>query len=195
MDNTDPRYIRSRLKLRAALLELAEDGLEQLSVSAVCARTGIDRATFYRHFADLDGLVEDTLTSLVGEGRNSWQAASRGTGDQLDESVSILTSYFDQVVEHWTLYRWALGPTGSARVIHSVLQETIGGVASELTLLYGQDENTAYRAWFMGGGLLGSLLHWLQTETPERSSEDLARWVLATSSAAPNLALQQGRLS
>lgn len=188
MDNTDPRYVRSRLKLRAALLELADEDLSRLTVSVVCERTGIDRATFYRHFDGIDALVEDTLRSLVDDGSNEWSAVSQGTGDQFAESTAILTAYFENIVRHWGLYRWALGPEGSARVIYSVLAQSIDGVAAELQRVYGQDENTLYRAWFLGGGLLGSLLHWLQTETPEREPADLARWILATSTAAPSLA-------
>lgn len=190
MQNTDPRYVRSRLKLRAALLELADVDPTKLSVSAVCEHTQIDRATFYRHFDDLDGLIEDTLRSLADESSSQWLAVSQGTGDQGEESVAIMTAYFEQIIAHWSLYRWALGPSGSARVIHSFLNDSIRGVSAELTLLYGSDEDTSYRAWFMGGGLLGSLLHWLDSERPQRDAEGLARWILATSVAAPSLAPQ-----
>ncbi|MCM6761144.1 TetR/AcrR family transcriptional regulator [Rathayibacter sp. ZW T2_19] len=185
MENTDPRYVRSRLKLRAAMLEIADEDLEQLTVSAVCEKVGIDRATFYRHFATIDGLVDDTLRSLADESTDRWSATARGTGDQLDESAAILRAYLEQIVKHWALYRWALGPTGSARVIHTVLEEAIRGVAAELILLQGDDEHTQARAWFLGGGLVGGILHWLQTESPEREPAELAQWLLGVSSPLP----------
>lgn len=190
MENSDPRYVRSRLKLRAALLELADEDTSKLSVSAVCERTRIDRATFYRHFDDLDGLLEDTLRSLADEGADEWLAISEGSGLQVETSVGLMTAYFEQVIAHWELYRWALGPGGSARVIHSILTQQVRGVDAELTKLYGEDEDTHYRSWFMGGALVGTLLHWLQSERPERDPEDLARWILRTSMAAPSLAPQ-----
>lgn len=183
MQNDDPRYVRSRLALRAALLEIADESPGKLSVSAVCERSSVDRATFYRHFDDLDGLVEDALVSLSEEGASRWLRIAAGTGAQVEDSVQIMTAYFKGVTEHWHLYRWALGPRGSARVIHSFLNGSARGVTAELMLLRGASDDTPYRSWFMGGGFLGAMIQWLQHEEPEWEPERLARWILDTSMA------------
>lgn len=187
MQNNDPRYVRSRLKLRAALLEIADEDTATLSVSAICDRTRVDRATFYRHFEDLDGLVVDTLESLAEEGQSKWIAVSNGSGEQYDESLEILRTYLENVVRHWSLYRWALGPTGSARVIHSLLTSQIASVDDEMTKLYGRSADTNYRSWYVGGGLLGTLMRWLQADEPDRGPDDMARWILQTSSLNAHL--------
>lgn len=180
LDNSDPRYVRSRLKLRKAFLELADIDPTALSVSAICERTGTDRATFYRHFDDLDGLVEDALGSLADEGTAKWLRMSEGTGRQVEESVAIMTAYLTHIADHWGVYQWALGEGGSARVIHSLLKRSIAGVDVELAKLYGESENTDYLSWFMSGAVLGTLVHWLADATPQRAPEDVARWILST---------------
>ena len=82
VENTDPRYVRSRLRLRTALLEIAHGDPSKLSVSAVCERTGIDRATFYRHFDTLDDLVADALADYADRSTREWESTAAGTGAQ-----------------------------------------------------------------------------------------------------------------
>src|SRR4051795_2124606 len=115
LENNDPRYVRSRVGLRSALLEIAREDPKKLSVSAVCERTGVDRATFYRHFDDLDGLVEDALTELERQGFEEWTALADLPKDRMEQAQSSTIAYLRHIADHWALYQWALGPGGSTR--------------------------------------------------------------------------------
>lgn len=184
IDNTDPRYVRSRLKLRAAFLELAhESGPEKIKVSTVCERTGIDRATFYRHFDAMDDLVADALADLADQATSEWEATSTGSGTQLAESTAIFVEYLEHIEENWQLYRWALGPTGSSKTIHALLERSARGVAFELQKLDPtlSSEEVALRASFASGGILGACIHWLATDVPACSAEELSAKILAMS--------------
>lgn len=183
LQNTDPRYVRSRLKLRAAFLEIAHEDPDGLSVSAICERTGVDRATFYRHFESMDDLVADALGDLADEATNEWEATSTGSGTQLAESSEIFVGYLRHIEENWRLYRWALSPNGSAKTMHALIERSARGVAGELTRLnLGlSDEEIAFRARFASGGLLGACLHWLSTDAPACSPEELATRILRIS--------------
>ncbi|MFE4948635.1 TetR/AcrR family transcriptional regulator [Leifsonia sp. NPDC056665] len=180
IENTDPRYVRSRLKLRAAFLELAHEDPETLTVSAICERTGIDRATFYRHFATMDDLIADALGDLADQANRQWEATSTGSGSQLDESTAIFVIYLKHVEENWALYRWALGPNGSAKTLHALLERSAIGVAFELHKLDPtlSEEEVAFRASFASGGILGACVHWLSTDKPSISAEELAARIL-----------------
>ena len=183
MDNTDPRYVRSRLKLRAAFLELAHEGPEKLSVSAVCERTGIDRATFYRHFDTMDDLVADALGDLADQATERWEATSTGSGTQYAESEAIMISYLHHIEDNWRLYQWALGPGGSTKTTHALLARSARAVAFELHKLdptLGHAE-LSFRATYAAGGILGACIHWLSTEVPECSGEELAHRILRIS--------------
>ena len=191
MENSDPRYVRSREGLRRALVELAHEEPSKINVRAICERSGVERATFYRHFNELDDLIADTLADLAERGAAEWKAVSRGTGDQYEASESILREYFHHIEDNWLLYRWALGPNGSAKTIHAVLQRTISSVELELqALIPAQDPlERELRGAYAGGGLLGICLLWLKSETPRMSPDKLAAWVTAM---APNLAPFRG---
>lgn len=62
----EPRALRSRRLLVDALLGLlAERPLEELSVAELCRRAGVNRATFYGHWADQRALAAEAFTELV----------------------------------------------------------------------------------------------------------------------------------
>ncbi|MFB7893625.1 TetR/AcrR family transcriptional regulator [Microbacterium sp. NPDC056044] len=183
MDNTDPRYVRSRLKLRAAFLELAHEDPDKLSVSAVCERTGIDRATFYRHFDTMDDLVADALGDLADQATAKWEATSTGSGIQYAESEAITVNYLDHIADNWRLYQWALGPGGSIKTVHALIARSARGVAFELHKLDPtlSDDELHFRATYVAGGIVGACIHWLSTETPAITSQELTHRILRIS--------------
>lgn len=180
LENTDPRYVRSRLKLRLAFLEVAHEDPEKLSVSAVCDRTGIDRATFYRHFDTMDDLVADALGDLADRASKRWEATSTGSGTQFDESTKIFAGYLRHIEDNWGLYQWALGPSGSTKTMHALLARSAQGVALELQKLYPAlpSGERDLRASFIAGGILGACIHWLSSDVPALSSEELTAHLL-----------------
>ena len=180
MENTDPRYVRSRLKLRAALLEIAHDDPAKLSVSAVCERTGIDRATFYRHFDTLDDLVADALADYADRSTREWEAKAAGTGVQYAESSAIFAQYLQHIEDNWALYQWVLGPTGSAKTVHALLRQFARGTAAELQQLDPALSPTErdLRAAYIAGGIFGACVHWLASARPDYSASELTAQLL-----------------
>lgn len=68
MKSLNPRVVRSRKRLGDALVSLTlEDGFENLSITAVLKRSNVGRATFYRHFRNLDELLTYTLQTTMRE--------------------------------------------------------------------------------------------------------------------------------
>lgn len=182
VENSDPRYLRSRWKLRTALLEIAHDDPDALSVSAISERTGVDRATFYRHFESLDELVADALGDHAARATEEWEAKSNGSGTQYEESSRIIAGYLAHIEDNWRLYQWALG--GSIRTVQELLGRLTRSIASELqkvdsTLTEAEIE---FRSSFSAGGILGVCMNWLSHEAPQISSSDLT--VLITRIAA-----------
>jgi len=58
----DPRVKRTRGMLRTAFMELlGEKSFEDVSVADVTERAGVNRATFYDHYTDKYGLLEDVI--------------------------------------------------------------------------------------------------------------------------------------
>lgn len=181
-DSNDPRYVRSRVKLRAACLEIAHDDPSRLSVSAVCERTGIDRATFYRHFDVLDDLVADALGDHADRSTSQWESLSDGTGSQFEESAKIFAQYLSHIEDNWALYQWALGPQGSAKTAQVLMARFARGIAVELGKLAPlTDAERDFRATFIAGGVLGACVHWLRDDRPACSADELTVRILGVS--------------
>ncbi|GGQ31186.1 TetR/AcrR family transcriptional regulator [Streptosporangium pseudovulgare] len=62
--------------LDAVLTELAEHGYDGLTMDAVAARAGVHRATVYRRWGDVGGLLADVLDAA---GEDDWQPPDTGS--------------------------------------------------------------------------------------------------------------------
>jgi len=102
----DPRTIRSREALHAALLELLKNhGLEDITIRQICAAAGVHYTTFFRHHPSKESLLDEiaaeqserlvklslpvvetdnrhavhlTLCNFVNENRQLWSALLNG---------------------------------------------------------------------------------------------------------------------
>jgi AcrR family transcriptional regulator len=113
----DPRVQRTRDRLRAALRTLAaEHELGSLTIAAVAREAGVNRATVYQHYADLDALVADTMEGAAAHVAHCADLCPLDLPD--DRPPAPLVDLFDHVAEHAVLYRRMLSDQGSARFAH-----------------------------------------------------------------------------
>ena len=87
-EKTDPRVLRTRKLIGEAFLAvLTEKGFEDLSVQDVADRAGINRATFYAHYADKYALLAEWIRKDFAERLEEWKLLDR---DLSAESVRAL---------------------------------------------------------------------------------------------------------
>lgn len=74
MDNTtmmrplDVRQVRTRLALRSAMLDLAQNvPFEDITVADIIGQAGVSQATFYRHYKDKNALLGDLARDFTNE--------------------------------------------------------------------------------------------------------------------------------
>jgi AcrR family transcriptional regulator len=80
---TDPRQVRTRASLLRAMLTLLEqEPFENITVRALAAEAGVGYATFFRHYASkealLDDLAADEISGLLGEAMPLFSAENTG---------------------------------------------------------------------------------------------------------------------
>lgn len=64
----DQRVVLTKRLLREGLLRLLEEKeLEDIRVSELCAVSGINRATFYRHYAQPRDILRDLRRDMIGD--------------------------------------------------------------------------------------------------------------------------------
>ncbi|WP_327351320.1 TetR/AcrR family transcriptional regulator [Streptomyces sp. NBC_01304] len=123
-DQGDPRSVRTRAKLRRALLEEgARRPLAELGVAALARRAGVGRATFYLHYADMEALAVDACADVVRDAVDALHAW-RGAPDPASPPPALL-AFFEGLTPHAALYRELLRPGGGGplgRVLHQDLR-------------------------------------------------------------------------
>ncbi|WP_229928865.1 TetR/AcrR family transcriptional regulator [Kitasatospora xanthocidica] len=101
----------------ATLAEVTEKGYDGLTVEAVAARSGVHKATLYRRWGGVDGLVADALTASADQ---PWPLPD--TGDLQQDLRRITQEVFDVFTDP------ELGPTPTALI--SAAQRSDAGAAA-----------------------------------------------------------------
>lgn len=103
----DPRQIRSAQALREALLRLLErKDFDQITVREITTEAGVHNATFFRHHADKEALLD----KVAAEEINRLVAISLPAGLSLEGNLALC----EYVSNHRTLWRALLN--GGARL-------------------------------------------------------------------------------
>lgn len=197
----DPRAARTKAALRAALLDLAggDAGLRAASVSAVTARAGVNRVTFYAHYAGLDALVVDALaTEVDGLGQLSRELGEfMGADRTSDHAPAGLLRFFTFLQRRTTLLRHALGADGNAAFAGWLRTRMVANAIEALQLdptVRMSGVPIERQADFIVGALLGVVIGWVSDDptTPAAEVADQT-WLVLRSQVdrQPNKPLQE----
>jgi AcrR family transcriptional regulator len=182
MPADDPRARRTRASLRAAALALAGEGEPAtLTLSAVAQRAGVNRATVYLHYPDLDALfadaMEDAVATVAGAAALCPLDAPRGG------APAPLVDLFEHVCAHADLYRRMLGPQGSARFatrLREALTEALVERFSAGARPPADGIPLPVHAAYLAGALAGVIAHCAADGTRSAASTATATWHLLT---------------
>ena len=97
-ESTDPRVLRTKRKLREAIVGLMQEReLRQITVRDLVERAGINRATFYRHYA----IPKDVLAEIQNDfiDRMRQQIPLPKTMEDLKPTVYSLCVFMEQHIE------------------------------------------------------------------------------------------------
>ncbi len=169
MPPDDPRARRTRASLRAAALELAgERDPATLTLSAVATRAGVNRATVYLHYPDLDALFADAMEDAVATVARAAQLcpldAPPGT------APPPLVELFEHVRAHATLYARMLGPQGSTRFTTRLREALTSALLDRFRA--GSRQHAAdgvplaVHAAYLAGALAGVIAHCAAADDP-----------------------------
>ena len=173
----DPRIARTRSSLQDALLELArESELDTISIADIVERAGVNRSTFYQHYADKETLLADALDAAAEEAGADLPTLS----DTPPDPPQILLTYLRHLDENATLYRQVLGEHGSVVAIARLrarLEAIVrDGIARFEGVGFFGDLPQDVVAAGVAGSVLGVLGVWLERD-PRPSPEAAAVWI------------------
>ncbi len=115
-DQTDLRVQRTQQLIQDALIELSnERGFNAVTVGEIARRAKVNRATFYRHYQDKYGLVEEIFQEAIERMRQDLDPPGEVALniDPLNPPQRWVR-LFEHFEEHKNLYRALLGSNGSS---------------------------------------------------------------------------------
>jgi len=175
--NTDPRAIRTREKLVGAFHEAIRDSdPRDMSVSALARAAGVNRTSFYEHFASPEDLAIHALSELFDVVSNAdivMRAQHAVTGAEasrraLHEVVSFVAAQRDS-------YARVLGPGAAPRLLHAVAEAFTERTVQALEPMDVRPPAADPRitAQFLAGGVLGVIGAWLAEPEPGLSPDQV----------------------
>ena len=145
-------------QITAALLELMESHpLEDISISRICDRAQVGRASFYRNFDSKEDVIRKHLKALS----DSWARKNEG----IDQSL-LVESMFSYYGEHKDLFI-LLYKQGLAYLSLQNIVDTLGPKPEQSNIV-------AYSSAFLSFGIYGWIEEWFRRgfqETPKEMAE------------------------
>lgn len=195
--SADPRAVRTRAAVIAALLELARSRpVGSITLSDVAAAAGVSRGAVYQRFGSLDVLYQEAMRSTVDRVRAS-AALLPGPSTRPDgPAPQDLLEVFQVFRDHRRLFVALLGPGGRLACHEAALDALRSAVRESLRRLPGDPEAWPVRAEtyveHTAGAVLTVAVGWL-LDPRGRTAEDAAEesWRLI-SAVPPRLVAAEG---
>lgn len=180
-ENEDLRIRRTRKLLQTALMELTiKNGFGSVTVKDICEYAMVNRATFYRHYADKYDLLDqymDELYDLLD------QSQTEQGFDSPVASPAGLIRMLEHLRSHADFYRAMLGPQG-----YPVFAERIRFYIEKRfrrSLPVNPPANPGHPPLDMmirsiSSAGLGAILWWLENDMPVTSAQ-MAAWAVQIS--------------
>lgn len=188
---SDPRARRTRTQLMAALVELAtHKELDDITIAELTTTAGVNRATFYLHYSDKEGLLLDAIDALTDEVSTGAAAATVEELDDVDHAPLHTLAFFAELDQRASLYRRVLGPTGSPALIgrlHDGMRRVIvQEIHRRAPDLRADERSIERRAAFVAGGVIAAAVTWLSDDERVSAEEEAAAvWQMVLAAAVP----------
>lgn len=174
----DARITRTRGRLQGALFELAaERGIDNVTVSDIAKRAGVNRTTFYLHYSDPETLLADAIDA-VAERAGAGLSAIDITATEPPEQLGEFLSHADENAE---LYRRVFTDPGYAVAFARLRSRLVGLIEERIAtglVPPPADVPPHVLAASLAGSILGVIAAWL-VEEDRADPATAARWIWA----------------
>lgn len=178
----DPRAVRSRARLAAAVLDFASDrAIGDVTVADLASAAGVNRSTFYQHASSPAALLRSVLSDELDMIRDRYltELAARDIRAALN---AVTVAVLEHVRAHRAIYRRCLPAIDESAGLHAMLGSHFE-VSARMLLeqhhieLPAHDGHTlplATAARYIAYGMVGAIEAWVREEPP-RPLDDLVR--------------------
>lgn len=181
----DPRIARTRSSLQEALLGLCrESEYASVSISDIADAAGINRSTFYQHYADKEELLADALDGFAEQAAAQIEASALNAPDA--DPREMIAKFLEHVRENAALYRMILGPAGSPMIVAKLRGRIIALAQSGLAQTPRDAKSIPVNvaAASIAGSFISIVREWLNMK-PLPSAERATEWAWSALSGVP----------
>ena len=167
----DPRMVRSRAALVAAMTELLDQrGVEDITITDVVRQAGVTRPTFYQHFADILSIARAACFFRLEAAfppENGHEAdANKSTQELLTEVTRDTTAILAHMKERRDFYGRVMRGAGSVELFESLVQFLERRLISDPAMQIQSSVAIAPadRARILAGGVVWMVTRWLDSD-------------------------------
>ena len=159
MSGTDLRIQKTYAALtREFTALLKEKRFEQITVKEICAQAGVNRSTFYLHYADQTALLSD-VEEEVQQKTLEYLRNTKPT----DDAPSLIEAFLRYIQEHAGLFRILLCDTGSEDFRGRFIQNTLESLRLNIPMSCSPEEEP-YVLCFLMQGSVHMIMEWIRRD-------------------------------
>ncbi|MBP3584903.1 MAG: TetR/AcrR family transcriptional regulator [Peptococcaceae bacterium] len=173
--------VRSKTMIRQAFLELLQEKpYEKITVTDIAQRADLNRSTFYAHYPDVQGLIEEIEEEIINR---SMQLLSEVTCQNIFQDPKIFLQILVQPVEeNRKLYQLLVQSDYAGRQLYRINEAFASYVLNspEIPENLRSSKYFAVRINFFIGGIINTYCQWLTGELDcslDDIAEDIARTI------------------
>ena len=170
---SDQRVIITKMMLKEALLKLLHTRqLNKITITDLCRESGINRATFYRHYEEPKDILNEIRYSIFEDIKNiEKQSNINSSEDQLLEQVC---QYFFENRELLNILFKYRNDEDFVLLINEICRQRIPHLRKHGYMKDYDDESLKLSTCYFTGGIYYILRQWL-SEPIEKSPKEIAR--------------------
>ncbi|MGO1735169.1 MAG: TetR/AcrR family transcriptional regulator [Leucobacter sp.] len=171
---TDARVIRTRAALHEAAEKIAAGTAAiDITVSQLADAAGINRATFYKHFASPSEAVAAVIHHYLDPVRDRYIKATQAGDDSLESFRLCIQESIDYIDSHRSLFATSIANPHDGAVQRTLADHFIQTVSMYLEQRAQHDPpmpeiDIAAVARYVASGITGSILGWVLDGTTDR---------------------------
>jgi len=177
IDNNDPRAVRTREKLICAFNQAVLDSdPSKMSVSALARAAGVNRTSFYSHFASPEDLAIHALSELFDVvGNADIVMRSRHSVSGAEASRRALRDIAGFVDARRASYARLLGPGAAPQLVQAITEAFTERTVEALERMDVRPAaaDPVITARFLAGGVLGVISAWLSGPAGQPGADGL----------------------
>ncbi|QHT59090.1 TetR/AcrR family transcriptional regulator [Paenibacillus lycopersici] len=178
---SDARAVRSRKQLKHALIALlSEKPFNEIRTKEIAERAGINRVTFYDHFAAkedlLDELIDEVLTEYADIIENAPSSLQADPSVQLVHTIRLSVRHIQKHAEFYRIMLLTSGVPDLTNRLHDQMNRSLHLSFARSKEATADIDHDLFIAWIIGGAI-GVYKYWLQSGM-KQSEEEITKQML-----------------